>query len=233
MRIEAERLSRALGLASMPVGIALTEAPPEWVPHAPGPVPAGCGFWRLAAEGVFWTEAADHAGCPIGVLTMGFEASPEQQEEAGRLVAEMESLGYLAAGEAASLPTVPGPARYVVYGRLDRLPLPPDAVLVMATAEQMMVLGEATGALHLGAAGLPLYGRPACSAIPRALAAGGPVASLGCAGMRTFTAVDPGMLLLVVPGAVFPELAERVAAVGAANAAMRDFYAARAAGTGG
>jgi hypothetical protein len=46
--------------------------------------------------------------------------------------------------------------------------------------------------------------------------------------MRTFTAVDPGMLLLVVPGGSFPELAERAVALADANTSMRAFYAERA-----
>ena len=40
--------------------------------------------------------------------------------------------------------------------RFDEFPIEPDAALVIARADQMMVLGEATGAVHLGAAGLPL-----------------------------------------------------------------------------
>jgi uncharacterized protein (DUF169 family) len=228
MRGAAQRLKDALGLESMPVGVAFTDTPPEGVPHAGASVAAGCGFWREAAHSVFWTAAGDHAGCPIGTLTMGFEPSPDQQAEAGRLVGEMEALGYLAPGEAGALPMVPGPTRCITYGPLDEFPIDPDAVLVIARADQMMVLGEATGAVHLGAGGLPLYGRPACSAIPRAISGGGPTASLGCAGMRTFTAVDPGMLLLVVPGGSFPELAERAVALADANTSMRAFYAERA-----
>ena len=228
VRGDGERLSEVLGLESKPVGLAFTEAPPDGVPHA-GAVPAGCGFWRQAAESVFWTEAADHAGCPIGLVTMGFQPTDAQMAEVGGLVAEMERLGYLAPGEAGSLPAVPGPSRCLVYGPLDELPVAPDAVLVTATAEQMMVLGEATGAVNMDQpAGLPLYGRPACSAIPRALASRAPTASLGCAGMRTFTAVDPGKLLLVVPGPVFAEFAERAVALAEANTAMRAFYAGRA-----
>lgn len=228
MRDDAKRLSEALGLNSRPVGLAFTEAPPDGVPHAAA-VPAGCGFWRQAADSVFWTEAADHAGCPIGLLTMGFQPTDEQMAEVGGLVAEMEGLGYLAPGEAGSLPMVPGPSRCIVYGPLDELPVQPDAVLVTATAEQMMVLGEATGAVNMDQpAGLSLYGRPACSAIPRALAAGSPTASLGCAGMRTFTAVEPGKLLLVVPGGAFAAFAARAVALAEANTSMRAFYAGRA-----
>ncbi|HYT38068.1 MAG TPA: DUF169 domain-containing protein [Acidimicrobiia bacterium] len=229
MRDAARKVREALGLESMPIGIAFVDEPPAGVPHAES-VPAGCGFWKQAAGSVFYTEAADHAGCPIGLMTMGFPLSAEQEQEAMGLVGQMEGLGYLAAGEAGALPMVPGPTACIVYGPLDEFPVDPDTVLVLASSEQMMVLAEATDAFHLGASGLPLHGRPACSVIPRAASTGAPAASLGCAGMRTFTAVDPGMLLFAVNGADFPALADRVAALAEANTAMRAFYAEKAAG---
>ncbi len=233
MRDAARKVEQALGLTAKPIGVAFLDAPPEGVPHAES-VPAGCGFWKQAAAGsVFWTEAADHSGCPIGLMTMGFPLSDEQGEEATGLVGQMEGLGYLAPGEANSLPMMPGLTACIVYGPLEEFPVDPDTVLVLASSEQMMVLAEATDAFHLGAAGLPLHGRPACSVIPRAKSTGAPAASLGCAGMRTFTAVDPGMLLFAVNGADFPALANRVATMAEANVAMREFYAGKAAGTGG
>lgn len=231
MRDAARKIETALGLTSKPIGIAFLDSPPAGVPHADS-VPAGCGFWKQAASGsVFWTEAADHGGCPIGVMTMGFPMSAGQEQEAMGLVGQMEGLGYLAPGEAGSLPTMPGPTSCVLYGPVEDLPVDPDSVLVLATSEQMMVLAEATDAFHLGAAGLPLHGRPACSVIPRAKATGAPAASLGCAGMRTFTAVDPGTLLFAINGADFPALADRVEAMAEANVAMRSFYAEKAATT--
>ena len=233
MRDAARKLEAALGLEAKPIGIAFVGAPPAGVPHAES-VPAGCGFWKKATAGsVFWTEAADHGGCPIGLMTMGVPLSAEQEQEAMGLVGQMEGLGYLAPGEAGSLPMMPGPTACIVYGPLEEFPVDPDTVLVLASSEQMMVLAEATDAFHLGAAGLPLHGRPACSVIPRAKATGAPAASLGCAGMRTFTAVDPGTLLFAVNGADFPALADRVSAMAEANVAMREFYAGKAAGAGG
>lgn len=228
MRDAARKVEEALGLTAKPIGIAFVDAPPAEVAHAES-APAGCGFWKQATAGsVFWTEAADHGGCPIGLMTMGFPLSAEQEQEAMGLVGQMEDLGYLAAGEAGSLPMVPGPTACIVYGPLEDLPVAPDTVLVLASSEQMMVLAEATDAFHLGATGLPLHGRPACSVIPRANATGAPAASLGCAGMRTFTAVDPGTLLFAVNAADFPALADRVAAMAEANTAMRAFYAEKA-----
>jgi uncharacterized protein (DUF169 family) len=233
MRDAARKVEQALGLTAKPIGMAFLDVAPEGVPHSES-VPAGCGFWKQATAGsVFWTEAADHSGCPIGLMTMGFPLTGEQEKEAMGLVGQMEGLGYLAPGEAGSLPMMSGPTACIVYGPLEDLPVDPDTVLVLASSEQMMVLAEATDAFHLGEAGLPLHGRPACSVIPRAKSTGAPAASLGCAGMRTFTAVDPGMLLFAINGADFPALADRVATMAEANVAMREFYAGKAAGTGG
>jgi len=230
MRDAARKVESALGAGARVIGIAYVDGPPDGVPRAES-APAGCGFWKQAVDGsVFYTEAADHGGCPIGLMTMGFPLSAEQQEEAMGLVGQMEGLGYLAPGEAGSLAMMPGPTACIVYGPLTDLPVAPDTVLVLATSEQMMVLGEATDAFHLGSAGLPLHGRPACSVIPRAMSTGAPAASLGCAGMRTFTAVEPGTMLFAIKAADFPALADRVAAIADANTAMRAFYAEKAAG---
>jgi uncharacterized protein (DUF169 family) len=218
-------LRDALGLEIPPVAIAFLDAVPAGIKRIDAAAPAGCAFWRLARDRVFYTESADHVGCPIGVLTMGLAAEPDVQREAAELVTEMEALGYLQPGEATALPSVrTGPAA-IVYGPLDGFPLEPDVVLVTSTAEQAMLLAEAAGAVELNGAALRLHGRPACAAIPRALESTRLEASLGCAGMRTFTAVDPGMLLSVVPAAVLDGLDERLATIASANAAMRSHYA--------
>ena len=134
MRDAARKVEEALGLTAKPIGIAFLDAPPEGVPHADA-VPAGCGFWKQATAGsVFWTEAADHSGCPIGLMTMGFPLSAEQEQEAMGLVGQMEGLGYLAPGEAGSLPMTAGPTACIVYGPLTDLPVAPDTVLVLASS---------------------------------------------------------------------------------------------------
>ena len=162
----AALLRDALELELAPVAIAFLDAPPDGIDRVDTTMPAGCGFWRLARERVFYTEAADHTGCPIGVLTMGLEAAPDVQQRAGELVTLMESIDYLHPGEVASLPSVrPGPA-VIAYGPLERFPLEPDVVLVTSTPEQAMWLAEAAGAMKLNEPALHLHGRPACAAIP-------------------------------------------------------------------
>jgi uncharacterized protein (DUF169 family) len=220
-----ESLRDALKLEIPPVAVAFLDAAPDGIDRIDTSVSAGCAFWRVAREHVFYTEATDHTGCAIGVLTMGLEAGPDVMREAGELVTEMEGLGYLQPGEATALPSVrPAPAA-IAYGPLDRFPLEPHVVLVTSTPEQAMVLAEAAGAVELNGPALRLHGRPACAAIPRALESARLEVSLGCAGMRTFTAVEPGMLLSVLPAPMLSGLVERLATAASANESMRAHYA--------
>ncbi len=46
--------------------VAFVDAAPSAVPHVSAPGPAGCSYWRRAAEGeVFHTVADDHKRCPV------------------------------------------------------------------------------------------------------------------------------------------------------------------------
>jgi len=223
----SSRLTGSLGLEVPPIALARVDEVPEGVAPLGDKAPAGCAFWTLARTRVFFTEADDHAGCPIGTLTMGLEPSDEVNAEVGVLVEQMESLGYLSPGEAASLPMIPTRANYVIYGALDQFPVTADALLLTVNPEQAMVLAEAVHGVDMGAPTLRVLGRPACSAIPTALASSEVTMSLGCAGMRTFTALEPGMLLAVIPGGEIDETVDRVEKLSSSNAAMRAFYEER------
>jgi uncharacterized protein (DUF169 family) len=74
-------LTQLLGLASRPVAITFCAAPPDGVPHVTAREPAGCGYWRRAAEGqVFYTTADDHKACPVGAHTHNVALTPEEQK---------------------------------------------------------------------------------------------------------------------------------------------------------
>jgi uncharacterized protein (DUF169 family) len=63
-------LSRLLQLTSPPIAITFVDAPPPGVDRVAGSEPAGCGYWRRAAQGeVFYTVADDHKACPVGAHT--------------------------------------------------------------------------------------------------------------------------------------------------------------------
>jgi uncharacterized protein (DUF169 family) len=70
-RTAGRRLTELLSLASRPVAVTFTATAPAGVPRVAKAGPAGCAYWKQAAEGaVFYTEAADHYNCP-GAATMG------------------------------------------------------------------------------------------------------------------------------------------------------------------
>jgi uncharacterized protein (DUF169 family) len=225
---QAQQLADLLGLASPPVALAFVEAQPASVDRTTRHVPSACTFWRQAEQGVFYAEAPEHAECPIGVLTMGFELSEAQQPGAMQLIQSMCNLHYLSIDEVAALPKVTKPHQGIVYGPLADMPVPPDAVLLIVNAYQAMLVAEAADALQLGnTAGQVSFGRPACSVIPRALASGQVMQSLGCIGARTYVGLDPQESVVVVPGARLDALVDRLATIVAANRTLAEFHANR------
>ena len=98
-RTAGRRLSELLTLDVKPVAVTFAAAPPPGVPHVSKAGPAGCAYWKQAAEGAaFYTEAADHFNCPVGAHTHGVALPPERARElegvvgtmVGRLVIEAE-----------------------------------------------------------------------------------------------------------------------------------------------
>ena len=69
--MELERCIAAdVKLTRRPVAVAFLDAEPEGIEKFSASEPAGCSFWRLAAEGrVFYTVPADHFNCAVGSYT--------------------------------------------------------------------------------------------------------------------------------------------------------------------
>jgi fumarate hydratase subunit alpha len=75
-------MTELLHLASHPVAVTFTATAPAGVPRVAQAGPAGCAYWKQAAEGaVFYTEAADHYNCPVGSFTHGIALPPERARE--------------------------------------------------------------------------------------------------------------------------------------------------------
>ena len=73
----ASQLEKLLELKTAPVALAFLASAPADVPRFTGTAPSGCSYWEIAAEGrVFYTEAPDHYGCPIGAFTHGIDLPP-------------------------------------------------------------------------------------------------------------------------------------------------------------
>jgi uncharacterized protein (DUF169 family) len=225
----AGALDAALELRLPPVALAFAAERPDGIPEFRDQVPSACALWRRAEEGVFFASAAAHANCPIGMMTMGFAMSDEQKQTLMELVGQIGGMGYVDPAEAANIPSVPGEKGGIVYGPLASFPGTPDVVLLWVSGKAAMLLSEASGSARWTADqhGTPTFGRPSCAAIPVAVKNDTPTFSLGCTGMRTFTAVEPELQLAVLPKAVLPGLHERLEAMTVINAQMAQYYAAQ------
>lgn len=221
----ARQLQSDLGLRNPPVALTFLDEAPEGVPGPSGPVPSACSFWRIAEQGAFFATAEDHYQCPVGSMVMGFELPEDVKQRLGEVVGGMFDRRYLAGDEPPNIPVVKTAHAGVLYAPLADAPGVPDVVLLWVTARQAMLCNEAMGTADW-TAGYPMTtGRPGCAALPLAMAEQAPSLSFGCAGMRTFTEVGDGYMLVAVPGAVLSAFAEAVSAAVAVNAQMNSYYA--------
>lgn len=227
----AAKLTTTLGLGTKPVALALADAPPAGVRTFEGSVPSACTFWRRAETAVFYATAAQHFRCPVGTMVMGFDMPDAVKTELMGLVGVMVEGGYLGADEAPKIPTLPRKSAGVVYGPLQDFPIAPDAILVWLTPRQAMLMSEASGACNwTGATPAATLGRPACAAIPTAVARGAMATSLGCVGMRTYTEVADDQMLAVIPAGAVSQLETALSSIATANQALAEFHQGRKAG---
>jgi uncharacterized protein (DUF169 family) len=114
----------------------------------------------------------------------------------------------------------------ILYGPLASVTAPPDVVLCWVTARQAMLCNEAMGTAAWTAGSPVMTGRPGCAALPLAVGQGSPAISFGCAGLRTFTGIDDGRLLIAVPGSALQSLVDALERTLDANAEMLALYEA-------
>lgn len=224
----ADRLAIALALESPAVGLAFVDQSPPDVAELGTETPSACSLWRQAEDGVFYAPAAKHFNCAVGAMTMGFALDESAQARLADVVGQMCACGYVGADEPASIPKVGRQAAGIVYGPLGDLPVEPDLVLVWLRPHQAMLFNEASGAASwAGRRHLPVLGRPACAALPHALAASQPALSMGCLGMRTFTEVSGDRMLAVIPRANLEAFVDALEQTVVANQTMGAAYDAQ------
>jgi uncharacterized protein (DUF169 family) len=229
----ATTIRSSLGLDLPPVSLTFVDEAPQGMPGPPRVVPSACSFWRDAEQGTFFAPAGDHYNCLIGTMVMGFEIPPERQGDLGTLVETMCGHSYIGADEPAAIPTVKTPHAGIVYGPLADATATPDVVLIWVTARQAMLCNEAMGTASWTAGSPTTTGRPGCAALPLAMSERAPSISLGCAGMRRFTGIDDGRLLVAVPGNEVESFAAALQEIARANATMDEFYAGQQAAVAG
>jgi uncharacterized protein (DUF169 family) len=211
------------------IGIAFVDAPPAGVPRVSSPGPASCAYWKRALAGeVFWTDATDHLGCPIGAHTHGAPMTPEKGKELEGIVGTMVGLEYLTMDDVPKIPhRAPGSLKVAVYAPFDRMPVPADVALARGTTARLMVVVEAAQSAGI-APDAPALGRPTCAVLPQAIGSKLPQVSLGCVGNRVYTGLGEGEGWVAIPAAAVPKLRERLAVLERANAELEKFHRARA-----
>jgi uncharacterized protein (DUF169 family) len=217
-------LQNLLGTTAEPIAIRFFDSPPPGIPRVSTAAPAGCAYWKLAAEGeLFYTETADHLNCPIGAYTHGAELAPDVQEQLQGTIETMVGLRYLRMEEVAGIPRREQPLRVVVYSPLSRAIGTPDVVLVRGNARQIMLLVEAAQS-YGPLAPIPVMGRPACSVIAASINTGRAATSLGCIGNRVYTKLPDGEFYTAIPGSSVAETVEALHTILAANAELERYH---------
>lgn len=223
------KMTNLLGLKELPVGVSFSDEPPAAVPKVKSPAPAGCGYWKSAAEGgIFYTEASDHYPCPIGAYTHHVDLPPKQSRELEGMLETMFSLGYIAREEVSKIPRMAKPFRYATYAPLGEMPGHPDVALIRGTARQLMLLVEAAQAS--GALGdTAPNGRPTCAVIPLATQSDKIAVSFACVGNRIYTGAADGEAYCAVPSDRVDALLEKLETVTRANRELEAFHRSRVA----
>ena len=228
-----KQLRRLLDLALPPVAIAFQASAPSNMTRIDAPAPAGCGYWRLAAEGhIFYTEAADHYTCPVGAYTHGVDLPPEVARELNGLVETMVQMQYITMEEIPAIPRRKTPFGVALYAPLSAAPVEPDVVLVRGTTKQLMLLAEASQAVGIAGGGATM-GRPTCSILPESLQSRRAAASFGCIGNRVYTGLGDDEGYYAIPGGNIAEVVARLGTIIEANRRLQDFHRERAARSSG
>jgi uncharacterized protein (DUF169 family) len=223
----ATRLFELLGLERQPVAVAFRDSAPEGLERIEASAVSGCAYWKLAAEGqTFFTEAADHYGCPVGSYTHGIDLPEENAKELEGLVTTMVQLEYLDMDEVPDIPQRKETFSVALYAPLADAVFDPDAVLISGTAKQMMLLAEAAQSAGV-ACDSSMVGRPTCAAIPAVMQSGRSATNLGCIGNRVYTEIDDDELYFIVNGAKLDQVVDRLVVIVNANNELEKFHRAR------
>jgi uncharacterized protein (DUF169 family) len=223
-RLLESQLTEILGLTRRPVAVSSSQQP--GIPKFSGSVPAGCSFWRLAAEGrSFYTEAGDHYNCAIGCYTHNIPLPPEREAELPATINFMTSIGYIRPEDIPGIARLTNSPGYMSYAPLADASFAPEVVILVGKPGKLMLLQEA--AARAGVQTQPsLFARPTCMAIPAALA-GGATASSGCVGNRVYTDLAEDELYIMVPGADLEKIAAELDTILDANAKLNEYHRGR------
>ncbi len=221
-------LQELLELKVAAVAIAFRDTAPAGITRITTPAPAGCGYWKLAAEGkIFYTEASDHYTCPVGAHTHGVELPPQVATELNGLVQTMVGMQYLSMADIPMIPRLQGTFRVAVYAPLTQATFTPDVVLVRGSVKQLMLLAESAQTAGVAGGGATM-GRPTCAVLPETLQSGHTATSFGCIGNRVYTGLRDDEGYYALPGAKVRDVVQKLAIIIEANRQLEIFHRARA-----
>jgi len=223
----AAQLVELLGLTRQPVAIAFLDSAPAAVPRIDTTAASGCTYWKYAAGGqVFYTEASDHYGCPVGSHTHGIDLPEDKAKELEGLLGTMVQLHYINMDEVPRIAQLDQPFGVAVYAPLAESPVEPDVVLVSGNARQMMLLAEAAHSAGVDCE-TDMMGRPTCAAIPAVMKSARSATNLGCIGNRVYTELKDDELYFVIPGSHVERVVEKLVVIARANDELEQFHRAR------
>lgn len=224
---QAKQLQDLLELKWPPISITFRKEPPAGIPRISKSAPSGCTYWRLAAEGqVFYTEASDHFGCPIGAYTHSVSLPAAQGKELEDMIVSMVGLNYLKMEEVPSIPRREDPFGVAVYAPLADTPFPPDVVIVRGNAKQMMLLAESINAAGLAGSN-GIMGRPTCAMIPAVLKTQQSAMSLGCIGNRVYSELGDDELYTSMSLPNLADIVTKLTKIVTANNQLNKFHTVR------
>lgn len=215
-RAISSQLVEDLDLKAPPVQISYLEAPPKGVEKHPGGSPSVCTFFALGETRPFYADLSDHEACEIGAFVHGIPPAGELGSRLMATIGEMQKEGYLRPGEEAQVPHNAQAPKFVAYGPLGTLPMPPSTVLIFAPARSAMMALEAAPP-----GPVPMNGRPMCAIVPT-LNQGAKVAmSPGCVGSRIYTNMGDDRVVVGIRGDHLPAYAAQVHKIRHANDLVR------------
>jgi uncharacterized protein (DUF169 family) len=221
-----QKIGEMVKLSKRPVSVSFLEAEPSGVKKFEGTEPSGCSFWRLAAEGrVFYTVPENHFNCAVGAYTHNIALTPAREKETEQTLKMMFDLGYVRPEEVPEIPRLAKAPKAIVYAPLAESPVTPDVVLFSVKPAAAMLLNEATSRAGVGS-GAPALGRPTCMALPATMQHGS-LTSLGCIGNRVYTGLGEDELYVVLRGKDLAAVAEALAIITNANAALKEYATGR------
>jgi len=221
-----EQIAGVVNFGRRPVAVAFLDAAPAGVARFDGTEPSSCSFWRLAAAGrIFYTVPENHFNCAVGAYTHNIALSPEREKETEQTLKMMFDLGYVRPEEVPQIPRLAKAPGAIVYAPLGDSPVTPDVVLFACKPSGAMLLNEAAGRAGVQS-GAPALGRPTCMALPASLQHG-VILSLGCMGNRVYTGLGEDEMYFVVRGKDLAAVADALATITTANAALNQYATGR------